>query len=187
VRGIDNVTLVQELGQPSLTVTVNRAKLARYGLSAATINGLSRRRLVEVPQPQSRTGRARRSICRQTAAAVSLDAGADRQHPRGDSIGQPGAAARARDHPSGRRRVEDLPAEQQPVHRIQYSVEGRDLASAVQECTGAVESDQLATGYSIVWGGEYEEYTSSRSQLIIIFADYVGLIFLAALLRSIRT
>jgi heavy metal efflux system protein len=40
VRGITNVTLVQELGQPSLTLTVDRAKLARYGLSAATINGL---------------------------------------------------------------------------------------------------------------------------------------------------
>ncbi|MEA3247174.1 MAG: efflux RND transporter permease subunit, partial [Gemmatimonadota bacterium] len=40
VRGIAHVTLVQELGQPSLTLTVDRARLARYGLSAAAINSL---------------------------------------------------------------------------------------------------------------------------------------------------
>ena len=40
VRGIRDVTLVQELGQPSLTIKINRAKIARYGLNVADINGL---------------------------------------------------------------------------------------------------------------------------------------------------
>src|SRR5262249_8965033 len=40
VPGIDHVTLVQELGQPSLTVSVDRAKMARYGLTTDAINGL---------------------------------------------------------------------------------------------------------------------------------------------------
>jgi cobalt-zinc-cadmium resistance protein CzcA len=31
---------VQELGQPSLTIKINRAKIARYGLNVADINGL---------------------------------------------------------------------------------------------------------------------------------------------------
>src|SRR6185312_3322791 len=30
VRGITNVTLVQELGQPSLTIKINRVAIARY-------------------------------------------------------------------------------------------------------------------------------------------------------------
>src|SRR5207248_9514991 len=40
VRGIRHVTLVQELGQPSLTITADRAKMARYGLNVADLNGL---------------------------------------------------------------------------------------------------------------------------------------------------
>ena len=39
VRGIREVTLVQELGQPSLTIKIDRAKIARYGLNVADING----------------------------------------------------------------------------------------------------------------------------------------------------
>src|SRR6516164_2693300 len=40
VRGIREVTLVQELGQPSLTITVDRARIARYGVNVADINAL---------------------------------------------------------------------------------------------------------------------------------------------------
>ena len=40
VRGIRDVTLVRELGQPSLDITVNRDKISRYGLNVADINGL---------------------------------------------------------------------------------------------------------------------------------------------------
>ena len=38
VRGIRDVTLVQELGQPSLTIKINRAMIARYGVNVADIN-----------------------------------------------------------------------------------------------------------------------------------------------------
>ncbi len=40
VRGITDVTLVQELGQPSLTVKIDRAKIARYGLNVDSINAV---------------------------------------------------------------------------------------------------------------------------------------------------
>ena len=32
--------MVKELGQPSLTVNIDRAKIARYGLNVADVNGL---------------------------------------------------------------------------------------------------------------------------------------------------
>ena len=40
VPGIEPVTLVQELGQPSLTITIDRDKIARYGINVADVNGL---------------------------------------------------------------------------------------------------------------------------------------------------
>ena len=40
MRGIRDVTLVQELGQPSLSIQIDRAKIARYGVNVDDINGL---------------------------------------------------------------------------------------------------------------------------------------------------
>ncbi|HXO18335.1 MAG TPA: efflux RND transporter permease subunit, partial [Thermoanaerobaculia bacterium] len=40
VRGITEITVVKQLGQPSLTVDVDRGKIARYGLNVADVNGL---------------------------------------------------------------------------------------------------------------------------------------------------
>src|SRR5579862_2139973 len=40
VPGITDITVVRELGQPSLTITPDRAKIARYGLNVADINTL---------------------------------------------------------------------------------------------------------------------------------------------------
>src|SRR6185295_7837597 len=40
VRGVTEITVVKQLGQPTLTVTVDRAKIARYGLNVADVNGL---------------------------------------------------------------------------------------------------------------------------------------------------
>jgi cobalt-zinc-cadmium resistance protein CzcA len=57
-------------------------------------------------------------------------------------------------------------------------VEGRDLASAVQEAQKKVAAAvPLPAGYRIVWGGEYEEYTASRAQLQLILPVTLALIF----------
>src|SRR5436309_11180323 len=37
VRGIGRLLVVEELGQPSLTVQIDRAKLARYGINVADV------------------------------------------------------------------------------------------------------------------------------------------------------
>jgi cobalt-zinc-cadmium resistance protein CzcA len=61
---------------------------------------------------------------------------------------------------------------------VQYSVEGRDLASAVAEARAAVEKQvSLPIGYSTRWGGEFEEYTASRAQMNIVLPITVILIF----------
>jgi cobalt-zinc-cadmium resistance protein CzcA len=179
VRGIDNVTLVQELGQPSLTVTVDRAKMARYGLSAATINGLIEAAIGGSAATQIVQGE-------QTFDLVVRLLPQYRSTP--EQIGNILVAT-----PSGSQvplreiaKIDQADGASMIYRQnnsrfigIQYSVEGRDLASAVQDAQAQVgKAIKLATGYSIVWGGEYEEYTSSRSQLIIILPITFGLIFL---------
>ena len=62
---------------------------------------------------------------------------------------------------------------------IQYSVEGRDLASAVDEAQQKMnDAVTLPAGYRVAWGGEFEEYTASRAQLQVVLPITIALIFL---------
>jgi len=52
---------------------------------------------------------------------------------------------------------------------VQFSVEGRDLASAVGEARRKVDAAvKLPTGYTFDWGGEYKEYLASLEQMKVI-------------------
>ena len=62
---------------------------------------------------------------------------------------------------------------------VQFSVEGRDLASAVGEAREKVGAAvRLPIGYKFDWGGEYKEYLSSREQMKMILPLTVLLILL---------
>ena len=179
VRGIANVTLVQELGQPALTVQVDRAKMARYGLSAATVNGIieaavggsAATQVVQGEQLFDLVVRLQPQF-RETPEQIGSIL-----------IGTPGGAQ------VPLREVATIAVNNGAsfIYRqdnsrfigVQYSVIGRDLASAVQEAQKAVSANvKFPTGYRVAWGGEYEEYTSSRSQLQIVLPITIALIFM---------
>ncbi|KRE85612.1 metal transporter [Rhodanobacter sp. Soil772] len=179
VRGIHDVTLVQELGQPSLSITINRAAIARYGLNVDDINGLIQTAIggdvaTEVIQGE-----------KQFDLVVRLD------HQYRDNPQEIGNILVAT--PGG----QQLPLKEFADIRVtngasfiyrqdnsryigvQFSVEGRDLAGAVEDAIGQVDAKvKLAQGYRLDWGGEYKEYTASRAQLNLIVPLTVGLIFL---------
>ncbi len=62
---------------------------------------------------------------------------------------------------------------------VQFSVEGRDLAGAVEDAIKQVDAKvPLPQGYRADWGGQYTEYTASRGQLRVIVPLTLSLIFL---------
>jgi cobalt-zinc-cadmium resistance protein CzcA len=62
---------------------------------------------------------------------------------------------------------------------VQFSIEGRDLARAVDDAQKAVSrAVSLPQGYTIQWGGEYGEYLAARSQLMIIGPLAAMLVFM---------
>ena len=178
VPGIGNVTLVQELGQPSLTITVDRAKMARYGLSADAINGLL----------EAAVGGATATQVVQGERTFDLVVRLQPQYrATPEEIGNILLAT-----PDGSqvplREVADVQIANGAafIYRqdnsryigVQYSVEGRDLASAVAEARAAVDKQlKLPIGYSTRWGGEFEEYTASRAQMNIVLPITIALIF----------
>jgi len=179
VPGINQVTVVQELGQPSLTVQVDRAKLARYGLGAGDVNNLIEAAvggsavtqvvqgeqlfdLVVRLQPQFRSTPEQIGnilLATPTGAQIPLRQVATLSIANGASF-----------------------IYREDSHRyigVQFSVQGRDLAGAVNDARARVAQQvKFPTGYRAVWGGEYKDYTASRSQLRIVLPITLVLIFL---------
>ncbi|MGB7747007.1 MAG: CusA/CzcA family heavy metal efflux RND transporter [Verrucomicrobiia bacterium] len=179
VRGIRDVTLVKELGQPSLTIKINRAMIARYGVNVADINGLIT-----------------------TAIGGDVATQVVQQEKQFDLVVR--LERQYRDNPEeiGNILVPTPAGQQIPLKEfaaiqvtngasfiyrqdnsryigVQFSVEGRDLAGAVEDAIQQVNQKiTLPQGYRLDWGGEYTEYTSSRRQLNVILPLTLCLIFL---------
>jgi cobalt-zinc-cadmium resistance protein CzcA len=179
VRGIRDVTLVQELGQPSLSIRIDRSKIARYGINVDDINGLIQTAIggdvaTQVVQQEKEfdlvvrlEGQYRNDPVAIGNILVATPAG---QHiPLKEladiSVGN-GASFIYRENNSR-------------FIGVQFSVEGRDLAGAVQDAMTQVKAKvPLPQGYRADWGGEYSEYTASRAQLMAIVPLTLLLIFL---------
>ena len=179
VRGIGDVTVVRELGQPSLTIHIDRAAIARYGLNVDDINavitaGIGGDVATEVVQKE-----------KQFDLVVRLDK-PYRDNP--EAIGNILVAT-----PDG----QQLPLKTFADIRVtrgasfiyhendsryigvQFSVAGRDLAGAVEDAIARVNRQvTLPQGYRLDWGGEYSDYTASRTQLRLIVPLTLLLIFL---------
>ena len=178
VRGITDVTLVQELGQPSLTIKIDRAKIARYGLNVDDVNGLI----------QTAIGGNVASQIVQGEEQFDLVVRLDRQYrDNPEEIGNiPMATAAGQQIPL--KELADISVTNGAsfIYReansryigVQFSVEGRDLASAVDDAIKQVgQKVTLAQGYRLDWGGEYSEYTTSSRQLAVILPLTLFLIF----------
>ena len=179
VRGIGRIAMVHELGQPSLTVAVDRAKIARYGVNVADVNALIEAAVGGVSATQVVQGEKSFDL------VVRLEP-RFRQTPE-----QIGAILLAT--PSGKQvPLRELATIQVSsgasyIYRennsrfigVQYAVVGRDLAGAVEDAQRQVAAAvKVPAGYRVVWGGEYKEYTASRSQLAIVLPLTIAGIFI---------
>ncbi|HEX4479342.1 MAG TPA: CusA/CzcA family heavy metal efflux RND transporter, partial [Rudaea sp.] len=179
VRGIREVTLVQELGQPSLTINIDRAKIARYGVNVADINTLI----------QTAVGGDVATQVVQQEKQFDLVVRLEREYrDNPEEIGNIPVVT-----PGGQKiplkEFADIQVTNGAsfIYRqdnsryigVQFSVEGRDLAGAVEDAIAQVKAKvTLPQGYRLDWGGEYTEYTASRDQLTLILPLTLFLIFL---------
>ena len=179
VRGIRDVTLVQELGQPSLTIKINRARIARYGLNVADINALI----------QTAIGGDTATQVVQQEKQFDLIVRLQQQYrDNPEEIGNILVATPAGQQIPLKEFADiDVASGASFIYRqdnsryigVQFSVEGRDLAGAVGDAMHQVnEKVRLPQGYRLDWGGEYTEYTASRQQLSVVLPLTLFLIFL---------
>ena len=179
VRGIKDITLVQELGQPSLTVNIDRAKIARYGLNVSDINGLIEAAVGGTAATQVVQGEKQFDLVvrleRQfrdnpeeikNILVSTTDGSQIPLKELADISVQNGASFIYREDNSR-------------YIGVQFSVVERDLAGAVDDARQQVQEQvPLPEGYRLDWGGEYKDYTASRRQLNVVLPLTLFLIFL---------
>jgi cobalt-zinc-cadmium resistance protein CzcA len=170
---------VQELGQPSLSIEIDRDKIARYGINVDDVNALIQTAIggdvaTQVVQQEKEFDLLVRlqGQYRDDPVAIGniLVATPGGQHIPLKEIAQisvtNGASFIYRENNSR-------------FIGVQFSVEGRDLAGAVEDAMAQVSQKvSLPQGYRADWGGEYSEYTASRAQLVTIVPLTLLLIFL---------
>ncbi|HEY4086249.1 MAG TPA: CusA/CzcA family heavy metal efflux RND transporter [Bryobacteraceae bacterium] len=177
--GFDELTVVRELGQPSLLITPDRAKIARYGINIddvgavvnAAVGGQAATQvqqgeklfdLVVRMDPQYRTGE--REI-----GNLLVPAPGGQQIPLAElaTIKQASGASFIYRENNSR------------YIGVQFSVKGRDLEGVIKDGQAAVnKAVHLPQGYRLEWGGEYGELLEAKSQFALIGPLAVGLIFL---------
>ena len=184
VKGITDLAVLTTLGQPSVTITVDRHKAARYGLMAGDINAT-----------------VQAAIGGQTAGDL-YEEGSDRHFPmmvrlspnqrqdldsiRNITIGAQG--------PNGTIQVPlsevadvKLSSGAAFIYRerqeryipIKFSVRGRDVGSAVLEAQKKVaDSVVLPVGSRLEWVGEVENLPDAIKRLSILVPVSIGMILL---------
>jgi cobalt-zinc-cadmium resistance protein CzcA len=179
VKGIAEISVIRQLGQPSLTVTADRAKIARYGINVADINGLIEAAVGGTAATQVVQGERSFDLVvrlkpefRQTPEAI-----------RNILVATPGGQQVPLKELADVREVSGASfiyrEDNSRYIGVQYSIKGRDLAGAVEDAQRQVaKAVQVPTGYRVVWGGEYENYTASKKQLQIIVPVTLLVIFM---------
>jgi cobalt-zinc-cadmium resistance protein CzcA len=177
--GFKELTVVRELGQPSLLIDADRAKIARYGINVADVEAVIQAAVggqaaTQVIQGEKlfdmvvRMEPQFRSNARDIGNLL-VPAPAGQQIPLSElaTIRQASGASFIYRENNSR------------YIGIQFSVEGRNLEGIVNAGQRNIaKAVHMPEGYRMVWTGEYSELLEAKAQLYIIGPLAVFLIFM---------
>jgi heavy metal efflux system protein len=179
VPGFEDLTVVRELGQPSLLVDVDRAKIARYGINVADVEAVVEAAVGGQAVTQVIQGEKLFDLVVRMEPQFRSSAGDIGELLVGTPDGQQIPLKQLADIRQGNGASFIYREDNSRFIGIQYSIVGRDLAGAVAEGQKAVNAAvPLPPGYRLTWGGEYSEFLAAKSQLNIIGPLTVVLVFL---------
>jgi len=178
-NGFKELTVVRELGQPSLIVDADRQKIARYGINVADLEAVV----------QAAVGGQAATQVIQGEKLFNLMVRMEPQYrSNAREIGNLLVPAPAGQHiPLSELATIKQASGASFIYRennsryigIQFSVEGRDLEGIVRRGqAGVAKNVRLPEGYRLDWGGEYSELLEAKSQLYIIGPLAVFVIFM---------
>ncbi|MDR3720313.1 MAG: CusA/CzcA family heavy metal efflux RND transporter [Candidatus Acidoferrales bacterium] len=180
VPGFSELTVVRELGQPSLLIDADRDKIARYGINVADVEGVVQAAVGGQAATQVIQGEKLFDLVVRMKPEFRENA----QQIGNLLVGAPGGQQIPLRELADIREASGASF----IYRennsryigVQYSIEGRDLQSAVTEGQRAIADVQksLPAGYRVLWGGEYSEFLEAKHQMEIIGPLALVLIFM---------
>jgi heavy metal efflux system protein len=189
IRGIEDLGVLQVLGQPNLEISVDRAQAARYQINVADVQDAVQTAVGGTALTQVLKGEARYDLTMRYLPQYRGTKEAIEDIRLLSPLGERVSLAQlckieARDGAS-----EIYREENQRYIAIKYSVRGRDLGGAVEEAIQRVTAGvQLPRGYHIDWAGEYESQKRAEARLMVIVPLTVLVIFgiLYTMFRSFK-
>jgi cobalt-zinc-cadmium resistance protein CzcA len=179
VPGFANLTVVRELGQPSLLIDVDRDKIARYGINVADVEAVIEAAVGGQAVTQVIQGEKLFDLVVRMQPQFRSSANEIGNLLVGTPDGQQIPLSQLANITQGNGASFIYRENNSRYIGVQYSIEGRDLARAVQDGQAAVnKAVALPQGYQLAWGGEYSQFLEARSQLSSIGPLALVLIFM---------
>lgn len=192
IPGAADAKIEQLTGLPMLSIQMDRAKMARYGLNVAdvqnviaiAIGGLSTGLIYEGDRRFNLVVR----LPEQLRGNIDVLKRLPVQLPNAVLAVQPNAAAPPAayltlgdvvsfDVIEGPNQISRENGKRRVV--ISANVRGSDLGSFVHEAQSRIASEvQIPSGYWVAWGGQYEQLVSATERLVIVVPVALGLIFM---------
>jgi heavy metal efflux system protein len=187
VQGTGDVRVERVLGAPTITASVDRGRLARYGVRVEDAFAAISAAREGVPVGQLYE-EERRFELRVLAPPAT---------PTADGLGDLFVETqRAENIPL--REVVELTESEGPTAirrenrlraiRVDVNLRGRDLVSWVNEARAVVNAKPLPGGYRIEWGGQFENFARAQARLAIVLPVVILLIFgmLLGMFQNVR-
>ena len=178
VEGVADLSLEANLGKPQIRIQVRRDRLARYGMNADEVLQVVRTGIGNEPVSALLDGVRRFDITVRLDDASKASVEAIRRIPLRTSDGAivPLATVADVSVAEGYSFVRRERLSRYAV--IQMDVRGRDVDGFVKEADAAIASRvDLPPGYSIEWGGAFENQQRALKRLAVIVPLTVFLIF----------
>jgi cobalt-zinc-cadmium resistance protein CzcA len=179
IRGVKDLKVEQLFGQPYITIDIDRGKIARHGINvsdvreviATAVGGEVATRVYEEQRRFNLVVRFpeqyRNSI--ETIGNIRLTASSGAFIPLSDL-----GTIRMHEGP-GRINRDQL----QRYLPVSFNTHGRDIGSIVAEAQQRMAGEvRLPEGYTVVWGGSFENMERAMARIRIIVPITIGVIFL---------
>jgi cobalt-zinc-cadmium resistance protein CzcA len=180
VPGFTELTVVRELGQPSLLIDVDRDKIARYGINVADVEAIVQAAVGGQAATQVIQGEKLFDLVVRMKPEFRENAQQIGNLLVGTPTGQQIPLSELSDiHEAGGASFIYRENNSRYIG-VQYSVEGRDLQSAVVAGQKSIAdiAKSLPPGYRLEWGGEYGELLQAKHQMEFIGPLAVLIIFM---------
>src|SRR6202020_2967604 len=179
VPGFTDLTVVHELGQPSLNIEVDREKIARYGINVADVEAVIQAAVGGQVATQVVQGEKLFDLVVRMQPQFRSNAQEIGNLLVGTSDGQQIPLSQLANITQGNGASFIYRENNSRYIGVQYSIEGRDLERAVRDAQAAVKKAvTLPQGYWMAWGGEYSQLLEAKSQMLFIGPLALVLIFM---------